>query len=94
MRSFRVPSHRTLPLSSLRMLHSALESELEAMRWAVQMVTNFHYNRVIFETDSKQLVELISNQDEWPNLQSTSTRHKPHAQEDTSKSGSFPVKRL
>lgn len=45
---------RALP--NLRM---SLEAELEALRWAVQWSLSFQYDKIIFETDSQQVMQVI-----------------------------------
>ena len=54
-------------LSNMR---SALEAEAEACRWAVQTLSEFGYTRVIIETDSLMLKQLITKEEAmWPTLQ-------------------------
>lgn len=48
---------------------SALESEAEALRWAVQIMSGFGYSKVRFETDSQLLVRMLYGEEEvWPKL--------------------------
>ncbi|XP_024009948.1 uncharacterized protein LOC112085151 [Eutrema salsugineum] len=48
---------------------TVLEAEVEAMRWAMLVLSNFNYKRIIFESDSKTLVDSFSEKDQWPSLQ-------------------------
>ncbi|XP_056856670.1 uncharacterized protein LOC130506077 [Raphanus sativus] len=51
-------------------VRSAIEAEAEAVRWALQTVTGFGYDRVQFETDSLQLMRMINGEEEtWPLLE-------------------------
>lgn len=56
----------------LHMLGSVLETEVEALRWSIQMVTSLNYEHIIFETDSKQVIDIVSNVNEWPNFRALS----------------------
>ena len=50
-------------------LRSAIESEAEAIRWAVQTVAGFGYRRVLVETDSQMLARMLNAEEEiWPVL--------------------------
>ncbi|CAA7029126.1 unnamed protein product [Microthlaspi erraticum] len=45
---------------------TVVEAELEALRWAAEFVTSLRYQNIIFESDSKEAVEVISFEDDWP----------------------------
>lgn len=47
-------------------MKSALETEIEAMRWAILSLTRFGYRNVIFETDSRIAAELTQEEIAWP----------------------------
>ena len=47
---------------------SVLETELEALRWAVLTLSRFNDRKVIFESDSQFLVSLIQNETDYPSL--------------------------
>ncbi|KAL0695854.1 hypothetical protein Bca4012_063034 [Brassica carinata] len=48
---------------------SALETEAEALRWAIFTLKGFGYQNVIFETDSQGLVKLLTGEEElWPKM--------------------------
>lgn len=47
-------------------MRSALETEMEAMRWAILSMTRFGYKNVIFETDSQTVPEVIREENLWP----------------------------
>ncbi|CAA7055611.1 unnamed protein product [Microthlaspi erraticum] len=49
-------------------LESALETELEALRWAIISVTRLNYEKVTFETDSSTAANLVNGRDRWPSL--------------------------
>uniref|UniRef100_A0A1J3ELU2 RNase H type-1 domain-containing protein n=1 Tax=Noccaea caerulescens TaxID=107243 RepID=A0A1J3ELU2_NOCCA len=49
-------------------LSSILEVEIEALRWAILVTSNFNYDNIIFETDSKEAVEALSSDEGWPKL--------------------------
>ncbi|CAL9213983.1 unnamed protein product, partial [Arabidopsis halleri] len=49
-------------------VNSALEAELEALRWAVLSLSRFNYRKVIFESDSQQLVSLLNDCGDRPSL--------------------------
>ncbi|XP_024006116.1 uncharacterized protein LOC112082821 [Eutrema salsugineum] len=53
---------------TLQRLNSVLEAEAEALRWAILTVTNLDYRMVIFETDSKMLVEAMMDENPRPIL--------------------------
>ncbi|XP_056842950.1 uncharacterized protein LOC130495557 [Raphanus sativus] len=48
---------------------SALDSEAEALKWAICTMNGFRYKRVIFETDSLVLQKMIRGEEEvWPRM--------------------------
>ncbi|XP_013669709.1 uncharacterized protein LOC106374167 [Brassica napus] len=48
---------------------SALESEAEALRWAIYTMNGFGYKKAIFETDSLVLKSMIYEEEEiWPRM--------------------------
>ncbi|CAE6102502.1 unnamed protein product [Arabidopsis arenosa] len=49
---------------SLPRVGKVLEVEVESLRWAVLSMARFNYRKVIFETDSQQLVSLIRGEQE------------------------------
>ncbi|CAL9231933.1 unnamed protein product [Arabidopsis halleri] len=49
---------------SLPRVGKVLEVEVESLRWAVLSMARFNYRKVIFETDSQQLVSLIRGEKE------------------------------
>ncbi|CAL9223537.1 unnamed protein product [Arabidopsis halleri] len=51
---------------ALTRTRSALEVELEAMRWAILTMTRFNYRKMIFESLTLQVVNLIKNGEYWP----------------------------
>ena len=54
----------------LAALRSAIETEAEAIRWALQTVVSFGYRSVIMETDSLLLAQMLNGEEEvWPLLQ-------------------------
>ncbi|KAL9302058.1 putative ribonuclease H domain, reverse transcriptase zinc-binding domain-containing protein [Arabidopsis thaliana] len=57
-----------LGLRALPRQQSALETEVEALRWAVLSLSRFNYRRVVFESDSQYLVSLIQNEMDIPSL--------------------------
>jgi len=57
-------------LRALPRVQSMLETELEALRWAILSLSRFNYKRVIFESDSQFLVSLIKNNIDHPSLAS------------------------
>uniref|UniRef100_A0A1J3D6G7 Reverse transcriptase domain-containing protein n=1 Tax=Noccaea caerulescens TaxID=107243 RepID=A0A1J3D6G7_NOCCA len=50
----------------LKSLRSSLETEIEALRWAIQVTTSFRYRNIIYETDSQEVIEAISEEEGWP----------------------------
>lgn len=51
-------------------LGSAIETEAEAIRWAIHTMVNFGYSNVIVESDSQVLVRKIKGEEPiWPRLQ-------------------------
>lgn len=57
---------RTLPK-----VKTVLEAELEALRWAVTIMYQFRYNKVIFESDSQNIITLLNSDENWPSLNPT-----------------------
>ncbi|XP_024006248.1 uncharacterized protein LOC112082862 [Eutrema salsugineum] len=53
---------------TLHQMGSVLETEAEALRWVILMVCNLNYSKVIFETDSKSLVDALQDGNLWPCL--------------------------
>ncbi|KAG7586300.1 Reverse transcriptase zinc-binding domain [Arabidopsis thaliana x Arabidopsis arenosa] len=53
---------------ALPRVQSVVATELEALRWAMLMVARFNYNKVIFESDSQQVISLVKEQGSMPNL--------------------------
>lgn len=51
-------------------LISSLEAEAAALAWAMSVVDNLSYREVIFESDSKILMQAIEDPGSWPRLQS------------------------
>ncbi|EOA22050.1 hypothetical protein CARUB_v10002590mg, partial [Capsella rubella] len=51
---------------ALRRTRSALEVELEAIRWAVTSMLRLDFQKIIFESDSLVLVNLLNNDENWP----------------------------
>lgn len=49
-------------------LRTSLETELEAFRWAVQWSLCFQYDKLIFETDSQQVMKVIKDLEIMPTL--------------------------
>lgn len=48
---------------------SVLETEAEAMRWAIQTISRFGNSQVVFETDSITLKRLIKGKEPmWPRM--------------------------
>ncbi|CAG7897956.1 unnamed protein product [Brassica rapa] len=48
---------------------SAIETEAEAIRWAVRTMSGFGYRNVVVETDSLVLSRMINGvEDTWPIL--------------------------
>lgn len=47
-------------------MRSILEVEVEALRWATLVVSNFNYVNVVFETDSKEAADAVEGKEEWP----------------------------
>ncbi|KAL9299587.1 putative ribonuclease H domain-containing protein [Arabidopsis thaliana] len=47
---------------------SALVTEAEALRWAVLSLSRLNYRKVIFESDSQQLVSILVDNDDMPTL--------------------------
>ncbi|CAE6199586.1 unnamed protein product [Arabidopsis arenosa] len=56
---------------ALRRTRSVLEVELEALRWAILTIIRFNYQKVIFESDSLEVVNLINNNESWPSYAPT-----------------------
>lgn len=51
----------------MAVMRSALETEAEAIRWAVQTLVGFGYNKVSIETDSLLLANMLNGEEEiWP----------------------------
>ncbi|KAG7572302.1 Endonuclease/exonuclease/phosphatase superfamily [Arabidopsis suecica] len=53
---------------ALPRVQTVLETELEALRWAVLTMSRFNYRRVIFESDSQHLVSILNDDLECSNL--------------------------
>ncbi|CAE5960166.1 unnamed protein product [Arabidopsis arenosa] len=53
---------------ALPKLKNVLEAELEALRWAVIMMSRFNYKKIIFESDAKSLIDLLNKDEDWPSL--------------------------
>lgn len=49
-------------------MRTPLEVEAEAVRWAMRFMLRLNFGNVIFETDSKCLVEAFKEEDRWPSL--------------------------
>lgn len=49
-------------------LRSAVETEAEGLRWAIKAVSGFSYSKVIFESDSKQMIDAMIGFENWPLL--------------------------
>lgn len=64
-------------------LRSVLETDMEAMRWAILSISRFGYKNVIFETDSKVVAEVIKEENPWPmvngTIQDLLSRFGPHS---------------
>lgn len=54
---------------ALPKIKTVLETELEALRWAVLSISNFNYKRVAFESDSQQVVSLMTEGTLLPHLE-------------------------
>ncbi|XP_018465005.2 uncharacterized protein LOC108836338 [Raphanus sativus] len=53
-------------------LGSCIETEAEALKWAAETVVRFGYIKVIFESDSLNLIKMLNGEDQfWPILQPT-----------------------
>ncbi|CAA7041153.1 unnamed protein product [Microthlaspi erraticum] len=48
---------------------TVIEAELEALRWAMRFLRRFNYRKIVFESDSKELINMINEAEEWPMLQ-------------------------
>lgn len=46
---------------ALPKVKTVLEAELEALRWAVTIMYQFRYNKVIFESDSQNIITLLNS---------------------------------
>lgn len=57
-----------LGAKAIRRSRSVLEVELEALRWAVHTLSSFNYKKIIFESDSLEVVNLINNDECWPSF--------------------------
>ena len=55
-------------LKLLPRTQSVLEVEAEAMRWAVVNLSRFHYHKVLFESDSQELISLIVGEETRPKI--------------------------
>ena len=55
-------------VQGLSMTQSALVTEAEAMRWAVLSLSRLNYRKVIFESDSQQLVSILVDNGDMPIL--------------------------
>lgn len=47
---------------------SVLEVEAEGLRWAVITIASLQYNKVIFESDSKELIALVIGAEDRPRV--------------------------
>lgn len=54
-----------LGAKALRKTRSVLEVELEALRWAILTMTRFNYQKIIFESDSLEAVNLVNSGEIW-----------------------------
>lgn len=45
-----------------------MEVELEAMRWAILTMSRFHYKKIIFESDAKELINLLNSGEGRPHI--------------------------
>ncbi|VVB09044.1 unnamed protein product [Arabis nemorensis] len=50
-------------------IRTILDTEAEALRWVMLMVKSLGYDNVLFETDSKTLVQTLKDIRNWPSLQ-------------------------
>lgn len=55
---------RTLPRT-----RSVIEVEAEGLRWVVLSITRFQYKKVIFESDSKELISLVKGEEIKPPIE-------------------------
>ena len=54
----------------LPMMRSVIETEAEAISWAIQTLVGFEYKTVIIETDSLVLARMLNGEEEvWPVLE-------------------------
>ena len=54
---------------AIQHIGSAIETEAEAIRWAVRTMSGFGYRNVVVETDSLVLSRMINGvEDTWPIL--------------------------
>ncbi|XP_010480439.1 PREDICTED: uncharacterized protein LOC104759181 [Camelina sativa] len=51
---------------AIRCARSAMEVEMEAMRGAISSMNHLGYTRIIFESDSLGLVNLLNSEEIWP----------------------------
>lgn len=51
--------------SNPKIVRTVIETEAEALRWAMLIMRNFGYKKVIFESDSKELITVINEDDVW-----------------------------
>lgn len=49
-------------------LQSVLHTDTEALKWAIVSAASLGYRDIIFETDSKDLVEALQRKSVWPVL--------------------------
>ncbi|XP_024012275.1 uncharacterized protein LOC112086773 [Eutrema salsugineum] len=55
---------------SLPLLKSVIDTEAEALRWAMVCISNLSYKNVFFESDSKTLVDALKDETPWPIISS------------------------
>lgn len=49
-------------------LRTVVETKAEGLRWGVQTLVGFGYTRIIFEFDSKDLVDVVTEKESWPTV--------------------------
>lgn len=47
-------------------VRTVIEGEAEALRWAMRIMGNFRYRKIIFESNSQELISMINKEEEWP----------------------------
>ena len=55
---------------NIRASLSPLHSEVEALIWAMECMSNLYQFQVTFATDCSQFVKMVSEPEEWPSFES------------------------